>query len=78
MFIFGKMDILGIEEILLAYHKVTGINREYSITMLKELPLDVKEVRSVCINKSYIQFYEEIEIEHNKSAIYWVLDSHFN
>ncbi|WP_024772916.1 hypothetical protein [Aquimarina macrocephali] len=68
------MNTMGIEETLLAYHKETGKNRNYTIVPVDKLPSDAREVRSVCLNGTYIQFYERINIEQNSSEIFWVLE----
>ncbi len=69
------MKRIGIEETLLEYHKVTGKNWNYTAQPVDVLPEGAIQVRSVCINGTYIQFYEEEDFEKESSIIYWALES---
>lgn len=68
------MSKIGIEEILLEYHKTTGKNWEYTIESVEKFPEDAISTRSVCLNGAYIQFYERLDIENASSTIFWVFE----
>lgn len=68
------MTNIGIEEILLEYHKTTGKDWKYIIESVEEFPEDAVNARSVCLNGAYIQFYERLDIENASSTIFWVLE----
>jgi hypothetical protein len=65
---------IGIEEILLEYHKATDKDWNYIVKPVTEFPEDAFNIRSVCINGAYIQFYERLDIENTSSVIFWVLE----
>ncbi|MCX2764541.1 hypothetical protein [Aquimarina muelleri] len=65
---------MSIEETLLEYHYATGKNWAYSIEPVEEIPFDVYDIRSVCINNVHIQFYEKMDIDNGNSTIFWKLD----
>ena len=68
------MTNIGIEEILLEYHKATGKDWKYTIESVQEFPEDAINIRSVCINDAYIEFYERLDIENTTSTVFWVLE----
>lgn len=68
------MTRIGIEEILLEYHKTTGKDWDYNVKSVSEFPEDAMEIRSVCINGAYIQFYERLDIDNKSSTVFWILE----
>ncbi len=65
---------MSIEETLLEYHNTIGKGWKYTIEPIEEIPSDVYDIRSVCINNVHIQFYEKLDVDNNKSTIFWKLD----
>ena len=68
------MERIGIEETLLEYHRVIDKNWQYTIERLEQLPKEATHVQSVCINRAYIQYYEQIDIQKGSSTLYWALE----
>ncbi|MAQ76888.1 MAG: hypothetical protein CL613_11235 [Aquimarina sp.] len=66
---------MSIEETLLEYHRITGRSQEYLIKVIDEIPDNIYDTRSVCINNQHVQFYEKIDLDKGKSIIYWKLDT---
>ncbi len=66
---------MGIEDTLLEYHKATGKDWKYHIKYVDTMPDFAIQIREVCINKSYIKFYEQMDNETKESVIYWMIDT---
>ncbi len=68
------MEHMGIEDILLEYHRAVDKNWQYTIEQLEQLPQDAIHVQSVCIERKYIQYYEQIDTQKGSSTLYWALE----
>ncbi len=68
------MEHIGIEDILLEYHRVIDKNWNYTITQLEQLPEQATNIQSVCIGRAYIQYYEKINTHKGSSTLYWALE----
>lgn len=69
-----KMETIGVKDILLEYHKITGNYSEYDVQQVTEFPDEARDIRSIAIYNTYIQFCEYRIAQENRSVILWKQD----
>lgn len=66
---------MGIEEVLLEYHKATNQNWSYQVVVSEILPQLSIDITTVTINGTDINFWEIMDVDKKSSTIYWMQDS---